>query len=106
VAHTVDIQPRATADIRRNVGWMVRHVSAASAANWHDSIHATIQTLANNPERCPQADEAADLGFDLRELLSGRRRHVFRILFTIDGNTVNILYVRHAAQDRLTENDI
>ena len=34
----------------------------------------------------PAADEAADLGMDLRELLYGRRRGVYRILFTIDGS--------------------
>jgi plasmid stabilization system protein ParE len=42
----------------------------------------------------------------LRELLYGRRRNVYRILFTIDGQTVNILRVRHAAQDRLTPEDV
>jgi hypothetical protein len=52
------------------------------------------------------ADEAADLGLDLRELLYGRRRDVYRVLFTIDGQTVNVLRVRHAAQDRLTPRDI
>jgi len=46
------------------------------------------------------------LGFDLRMLLYGRGRHVYRILFTIDGDTVNVLRVRHAAQDWLTEDEL
>jgi len=41
----------------------------------------------------------------LRELLYGRRRNVYRILFTIDGQTVNVLRVRHSAQNRLTPGD-
>lgn len=38
-------------------------------------------------------------------MLYGRRRQVYRILFTIEGNTVLIHHVRHTAQDRLTEDD-
>jgi plasmid stabilization system protein ParE len=106
VAKTLDIQPRAIADIRRTVGWLSHQVSPGSAARWHARILAAIQTLVNDPTRCPQADEAEDLGLDLRELLHGRRPHVYRILFTIDGNTVNIHYVRHAARYRLTEDDV
>jgi plasmid stabilization system protein ParE len=65
-----------------------------------------IRTLETRPEMWPLADEAATLGFDLRVLLHGRGRHVYRILFTIDGSTVNVLRVRHAAQDWLTEDDV
>jgi hypothetical protein len=54
----------------------------------------------------PLADEAADLGLELRQLLFGRRRGVYRILFTIDGQTVTIHRVRHAAQDRLSPDDV
>jgi plasmid stabilization system protein ParE len=43
---------------------------------------------------------------DLRELLYGRRRNVYRIVFTIVGQRVNVLRVRHAAQDRLMPGDV
>ncbi|MFO0821740.1 MAG: hypothetical protein U0792_01250 [Gemmataceae bacterium] len=65
-----------------------------------------IDCSPTTPDRCPQADEAADLCIDLRVLVSGRRRKAFRILFTFDATTVNVHRVRHAAQDRLTEDDI
>jgi hypothetical protein len=58
-----------------------------------------VENLETDPNRYPSADEAADLGVDLRQLLYGRRRNVSRVLFTIEGQTVNILRVRHAAQD-------
>lgn len=106
MAHAVNLQPRAVDDIRRNVGWLSRHVSPASAARWHARILAAIRTLSDNPERCPLADEAGDLGVDLRELLSGRRPQVYRILFTIDGDEVNVHLVRHAARDRLAPGDV
>ncbi len=106
MAHTIDVLPRATADIRQSVRWLSQRFSPAFAARWQARITAAIQTLANDPERCPEADEAADLGFDLRELLHGRDRQVYRVLFTIDGNTVNVHAVRHATQDRLQPGDI
>lgn len=100
------LQARAAADVRQTMTWLTEHVSRASAARWHARVEAALESLANNPERCAVADEATDLGVDLRELLVGRRPHVYRILFTIDGNTVNVHRIRHAAQDRLGEGDV
>ncbi len=105
MTHTVIVSPRALADVRRNAGWMARHFSVRSADRWLTGTEAAIQSLAVHPERCPEADEAADLGIDLRVLLHGRRPHVFRILFTVDGDAVNVHHVRHAAQDQLTADD-
>jgi hypothetical protein len=65
-----------------------------------------VPTLEADPNRFSQAAEAADLGIDLREMLHGRRPHVFRILYTIDGKIVNVHRIRHAAQDRLTAGDV
>lgn len=106
MTHTINVRPRAQADIDGVFGRITRTVSPASAARWYSGIVRRIRTLSRNPERCPLADEAGTLGFDLHVLLSGRGRHVYRILFTIDGSTVNVLRVRHAAQDWLTENDV
>jgi hypothetical protein len=39
-------------------------------------------------------------------LLYGRRRNIYRILYTIDGQNVTIHRVRHAAQDRLASGDV
>ncbi len=44
-------------------------------------------------------------GVELRQLLFGRRRGVYRILFTIDDQTVTSHRVHHAAQDRLSSID-
>jgi plasmid stabilization system protein ParE len=105
VPHSIHIFPRAMADVRAAVAWRSRQ-SPSHAARWHAGLLAAIRSLANGPDRCPLADEAADLGRELRELLYGRRRNVYRILFTIDGQTVNILRVRHAAQNRLAPGDV
>jgi plasmid stabilization system protein ParE len=106
MARTVFLRPGAYADIREITRFISDRVSPASAARWHAGIEAAIGRLATEADRWPQADEAGDLGIDLREMLHGRQRQVYRVLFTIDGDTVNVLRVRHAAQDRLAEDDI
>jgi len=106
MARTVQLRPGAQADLREITRYISQRVSAASAARWLTAIQATIARLATDADQCPQADEAVDLGVDLRELLHGRRPHVYRILFTIADDTVNVLRVRHAAQDRLTADDV
>lgn len=67
---------------------------------------AKMNTLDQHPDRYPLADDAAKIGIELRQMLYGHKRHVYRILNTIDGQTVNIHGVRHAAQDDLKPGDI
>jgi plasmid stabilization system protein ParE len=105
VPHAITIFPRATADIGGAVTWRSQR-SSLDGARLHAGLLAAIRTLANRPDRCPLADEAADLGLELRELLYGRRQTMYRVLFTITGQTVNVLRVRHAAQDRLKPGDV
>ena len=99
--YAVVIQPRATFDMRRAVAWLIKHVSPITSARWQTRIIKAVHSLAARPDRCPEADEAADLGCELRVLLSGCRPHVYRILFTIDGVTVNVIRIPHAARDRV-----
>jgi plasmid stabilization system protein ParE len=105
VRYAIRTTSRADADIDAAVRWLSRQ-SPVAAARWHAGVLKAVRSLATNPDRCPLADEAVDLGLDLRELLYGRRRGVYRVLFTIDGQTVTIHRVRHAAQDRLTPGDV
>jgi hypothetical protein len=46
------------------------------------------------------------VGLELRELLFGKRRGVYRILFVVDGRTVNILHIRHTASGPLSTFDL
>ena len=106
MARTLIIQPRADFDIRLAVTWLTKHVSPASASKWQARIFNAVHSLVSKPERCPEADEAAKIGLDLRVLLSGRRPHVYRILFTFNSTTVNVLRVLHAARDQVDADDL
>lgn len=104
--HAIETAIKARADILSNTSWLRRKFSPSTAERWAAGVRAAIASLARHPERCQEASEAASLDLDLRELHTGRRPHVFRILFTIEGDTVNVLRIRHAAQDRLNEDDL
>lgn len=103
--YTVRFTHRALADVDAAAAYRARR-SATAAVRWQVELLAQVAILEQSPNRCPLADEADDLGLELRELLYGRRRSIHRILFTIEGESVIIHRVRHAAQNRLTNDDI
>ncbi|MGD0414539.1 MAG: hypothetical protein ABSA80_04235 [Terriglobales bacterium] len=41
------------------------------------------------------------LPFEVRHLLYGLAPHVYRILFTIEGETVHVLHIRHGRRQPL-----
>ena len=105
MTRSIIVFPQAKSDILFKAEWLRQSVSNSSADRWSSAIVSRIASLADNAEQWPEADEAAELGRNVRCQLLGRGRHVYRILFTIDDQTVNVLRVRHAAQNSLTDND-
>jgi plasmid stabilization system protein ParE len=105
MVYRISIQRRALAEMNSAYRW-IEEREPVYAARWLARLHRKIETLTRNPQRCPFAEESEVLGFELRELLFGRRRNVYRILFTVEGELVSVLSVRHAARQPLTEDDI
>jgi len=96
----------AQADIRDIVTWWSENRSSQQAEQWYNEITPVIDTLINNPERCPLAPETDLLPTGLRQLHFGVSRTVtHRIVYTIDGSNVIIMHVRHLARKALTKND-
>lgn len=62
-------------------------------------------SLSQMPKRCPLARENEYFSQEIRQLLYGRGRNSYRVLFTIlegqEVSTVRILHIRHAAQQTL-----
>lgn len=61
------------------------------------------------PRRCPIARENALFSQEIRQLLYGKGKHTYRILFTVLDEqptpTVRVLHIRSAAQRAIGEND-
>jgi plasmid stabilization system protein ParE len=98
VSYRVVFTASARADIIEQFRYLVDR-SPAAAARWYTGIEKAISKLDKLPERHPIAhDETEQLGVTLRQMLYGRRRGVFRILFSIEGDTVILHHVRHCAR--------
>lgn len=102
MAYRVEVAATASADADAAYEWIARD-SVKRAIKWYLGLLDMMDSLAENPERCPLAPEAEFLGKDVRELLYGSRRSAYRVLFSITGDTVSILYVRHGARRSLDE---
>ena len=100
--YRVIIQPNAEAEIE--AAYLYRYARAPqAAAGWFAGLVEAINSLEQLPARCPLAPENAYVAEEIRRLLYGARRDVFRILFTIQGDAVQVLHVRHGAQQYLHE---
>jgi plasmid stabilization system protein ParE len=105
MAHSVRITARALREIDEALEWISKR-SVAAARRWHDKLLAAVRSLENNPARCGLAPENEWYPRELRQLLHGKKRGVYRILFEIRGDTVYIVRVRHSAQALLDPDEL
>jgi plasmid stabilization system protein ParE len=73
----------------------------SAAIRWYRGLLKAIHSLEHNPNRCPLAPEDEDFPEQMRNLLYGKRRHIYRVIFTIRNDTVYVLHIRHAARQVL-----
>ena len=77
-------------------------VAAATlrGAEWFEKLMDGLYTLENVPYRCPLAREAKKARREIRCLLFGKGRDIYRILCEVDEATraVWILHIRHGAR--------
>ena len=106
MSRTVSVPQNVLRDMAKTARSIAKNVSEVSARKWRKRIEAVFRKLAKDAERWPEAEEAGLVGLNLRCCLVGRRPHVYRILFRCDDASVEIVKVRHAAQDYLTEDDL
>jgi len=64
-------------------------------------MERAIASLSEMPHRCPVVPEQSLFPFEVRHLLYGRKPHVYRIVFTIENQTVYILHVWHGRRPPL-----
>ncbi|WP_257999496.1 type II toxin-antitoxin system RelE/ParE family toxin [Fischerella thermalis] len=58
-------------------------VSPTKASQWYAGLLQAIESLSQMPKRCPLARENEYFSQEIRQLLYGRGRNLYRILFTI-----------------------
>lgn len=107
MTYRVVIMRSAEREIRQIVDWWRDHRSIEQAERWYRKIYPAIATLARQPQRCPVSPETDLVPTGLRQLHFGiGRRATHRIIFTVVGQEVRVMRVRHAAQRNLTLDDL
>jgi plasmid stabilization system protein ParE len=96
VSRTVHIGLQARRDIRANHDWLRRR-SQAAADRWLASLDRAVRALADTAEQYPRSEVVVE-GHDLREMLHGRRRAVYRVFFEFSADRVDVVRVPHASQ--------
>lgn len=99
--YRVVLQSLAVRDLDEATDWAARH-APATASQWLQRFHVALASLDANPQRCALARENAKVDVELREFHFGKRPNVFRVIFTIDNDTVRILRIRRAQRRWLT----
>jgi plasmid stabilization system protein ParE len=103
--HRLIIQPTAFDDLDEAYQWICDR-SPDAAARWFTGFVAALNSLTSFPERCGLAPEDDAVDQEIRQLIYGRRKGTFRALFTIVGNEVRVLHIRHAAQQAMTADEL
>ena len=103
MAFRVKTSARAKRDLRNILGWLLSQGAGEAGLRWFQGLRDAIASLAHSPERCALAPEKDVFPFDVRQMLYGSRRYRYRVLFTIEGDTVTVLHIRHGRRQHLSE---
>ena len=78
------------------------------AARWYNELEVAVYALASYPHRCPVAPEARRIKRKLRNLLYGKKPHVYRVIYEVDEGRqlVLVLHIRHGARRKLKLSDL
>ncbi|HLP90340.1 MAG TPA: type II toxin-antitoxin system RelE/ParE family toxin [Nostocaceae cyanobacterium] len=105
MAFQVRITKTADTQIESVYLWL-RDYNPAYADQWFRGLMNAIASLQEKPRRCALALEHEVFSGEVSQLLYGKSKNIYRILFAIRDDTVYVLYVRHSSQALLTPDDI
>jgi plasmid stabilization system protein ParE len=94
MAYRVKQTAQADRDLDLILEWLLDQQAGDTGLRWFHRLQETLQSLSDSPQRCSLAPENAEFPFEVRQLLFGRKPHFYRILFTIEVDTVVILHIR------------
>ncbi len=95
--------PSAAEDLDEILAWLTEE-APEKVEEWFTALKEDISSLSQMPERCPLAPENGLWGDEvIHQFLFRQYPSKYRILFTINDESVRILNVRHGARRFLHE---
>ncbi|WP_231516768.1 type II toxin-antitoxin system RelE/ParE family toxin [Planktothrix paucivesiculata] len=101
----VKLTQNAKLEIESAYLWL-KNLNPNYADQWFRDLMNTIATLQDQPKRFALARENDDFPEEIRQIIYGKSRNKYRIIFTIREDIVYILYLRHSAQSSITFNPL
>ena len=101
MTYGVETSAQAEGDGDAILAWLLAEHAGDTGVRWFSGMQKAIASLETFPQRCSLAPENSRFPFEVRQLLYGRKPHVYRILFTIEGDTVHVLHIRRPHQQTL-----
>jgi plasmid stabilization system protein ParE len=98
--YRVELTEKALDDAGEAYLW-IREQSEQAAFTWYEELLSVFRSLQKQPLRRPLAPETVFFEEQIRQLLYGK----YRILFTLEAETVFVLRVRHGARGHLKPSD-
>lgn len=87
MAYQVLYRKRAERDLEK--------LAEAATPEWFDGLCDAIESLAEFPDRCPLAADPGLRRKSVRQLLYGEGRSIYRSLYRVKKESVQILTIRH-----------
>jgi plasmid stabilization system protein ParE len=99
MSYRVVVADHAALELMTIAQWWSQNRSHEQAERWYNGFVDALNSLASNPERCAFARENGRFSLEIRQLnYSVSKRPTHRAVFTIQGDTVTVLAIRHHAQ--------
>ncbi|MEM6517696.1 MAG: type II toxin-antitoxin system RelE/ParE family toxin [Cyanobacteria bacterium P01_C01_bin.70] len=107
MTYRIDLSSVAKAEADAAFLSFAQYTTDERAQEWYQGLIKAISGLQIMPRRCSIARENAFFSQEIRQLLYGKGKHRYRILFTVLDNpptpSVRILHIRNVAQKTLGE---
>lgn len=106
MAFEVELTSTAAMEVEEDLEWLSQRNQEA-AKRCLEGLLAAFKSLEQFPERCAIAPENEAFAEEIRLLVHEfSKQRKYRILFTVSGQTVYILHVRHGARKLIGVSDL
>ena len=103
MTYRVEFSIRALLDLE--VLYFEKNVAESiAAARWFNGLQDAIEGLAALPHRCPFAPERIGENCELRQLLYGKKPHIYRVIYEVNEKQrmVKVFHIRYGARSTLS----
>ena len=105
--YQVPLADAAKTDANSIYAWVTER-APIRGPEWFEELIECLYSLEELPYRCPLAREAGKSRREIRYLLFGKRKHVYRVLYEVEEacQTVWVLHIRHGALRDLAPDEL